>query len=33
MYAVARDITELVKLEKEQQQAINELYENEENCD
>jgi PAS domain S-box-containing protein len=30
MYAVARDITELVKLEKEQQQAINELYENEE---
>jgi PAS domain S-box-containing protein len=30
MYAVARDITELAKLEKEQQQAINELYENEE---
>jgi PAS domain S-box-containing protein len=30
MYAVARDITELVKLEKEQQQAIDELYENEE---
>jgi PAS domain S-box-containing protein len=30
MYAVARDITELVKLESEQQKAIDELYENEE---
>ncbi|CAM2958024.1 PAS domain S-box protein [Flavobacterium frigoris] len=30
MYAVARDITTLVQLEKEQQQAIDELYENEE---
>jgi PAS domain S-box-containing protein len=29
MYAVARDITALVQLEKEQQQAIDELYENE----
>lgn len=30
MYAVARDITELVKLEEEQQLAIDDLYENEE---
>lgn len=30
MYAVARDITELVKLENEQQQAINDLHENDE---
>jgi PAS domain S-box-containing protein len=30
MYAVARDITTLVQLEKEQQQAIDELYKNEE---
>jgi PAS domain S-box-containing protein len=30
LYSVARDITEQVKLEQEQQKAINELYENEE---
>ncbi len=30
LYAVARDITELVTLENEQQKAIDELYENEE---
>ncbi|NGY38404.1 PAS domain S-box protein [Flavobacterium sp. XN-5] len=30
MYAVARDITELIKLEEEQQLAIDDLYENEE---
>jgi len=30
MYAVARDITELIKLEQEQQLAIDDLYENEE---
>ncbi|MNS44496.1 putative diguanylate cyclase YegE [compost metagenome] len=30
LYSVARDITEEVKLEQEQQKAINELYENEE---
>jgi PAS domain S-box-containing protein len=30
MYAAARDIMELVKLESEQQKAIDELYENEE---
>lgn len=30
IYGVARDITTLVQLEKEQQQAIDELYENEE---
>jgi hypothetical protein len=30
MYAVARDITELVKLESEQKKTIDALYENEE---
>jgi PAS domain-containing protein len=30
MYAVARDITELVKLEKEQKKTIDALYQNEE---
>ena len=29
-YSVARDVTELVKLEDEEQTAINDLYENEE---
>jgi PAS domain-containing protein len=30
MYAVARDITELVKLESEQKKTIDALYQNEE---